>query len=71
VVQGYATLFLTPGKHTMDDVGIELADADAAREQIWNTPPAVAPTGNPTATWPVNCAWTCAMKSATHCSTPP
>ena len=38
------------GKHTVDDVGVELADADAAREQIWNTLPAMAahrqPDGN-------------------------
>ena len=38
------------GEHTVDDVGVELADADAAREQIWNTLPAMAahrqPDGN-------------------------
>ena|SRR5688572_20523390 len=38
------------GKHMLDDVGVELADADAAREQIWNTLPAMAahrqPDGN-------------------------
>ena len=30
------------GKHMLDDVGVELADADAAGEQIWNTLPAMA-----------------------------
>ena len=30
------------GKHMIDDVGVGLADADAARRQVWTTPPALA-----------------------------
>ena len=38
------------GKHMLHDLGVELPNADAAREQIWNTRPAMAahrqPDGN-------------------------
>jgi hypothetical protein len=35
-VQGHATLFFDvhDGEHTVDDIGVELGVADAAREQI-------------------------------------
>jgi hypothetical protein len=55
----------------VDDVGVELADGDAARKQVWNTLPAMAAHRQLNGNMACQLRMACAMTSALSCSTPP